>query len=367
MNVLVWSTYVKHPVGGMERTSLEIALLLHQRGHRVILAGAYDNAPELRAKIPATMPYYFFDMHRRRLKPHLAAARLAGRLLDQHQIQIVSAHGSIFALHEVCRRRSIPMVCTIHGAEARSPGILNRLKTAAVRRVFTWQGTHVVGVSRATSEIIHGQFPEMNAARVHSIITGGMNDTALAALPLPQPGPPWHLGFIGRVVRQKRPLDLVEVARGLEGHLDYRMHIFGDGPLLTELRKAVQVAGLDGRFILHGYWDKGTTGMVEQFQILVHPAEEEPLGLSIIESQLAGRPVAAYKVGGIPEILREGVTGMMVPVRDTAGLVAAVRSMAGPSFVGLSQAARGRATQEFTIKHMIDQYEALLERLCASP
>jgi len=139
MNVLLWSTYVEHPVGGMERTSLEIALQLHQRGHRVILAGAYDHAPELRAKIPANMPYYFFDMHRQRVKPHLAAARLAGRLMDQYQIQVVSAHGSVFALHEVCRRRKIPMVWTIHGASPRPPGIMNRLKTAAVRHVLTWQ------------------------------------------------------------------------------------------------------------------------------------------------------------------------------------------------------------------------------------
>jgi len=366
MNVLVWSSYVAHPVGGQERTSLEIALQLHQRGHRVVLVGAYDNAPELRAKIPATMPYYFFDMHRRRVKPHFAAKRLLRHVMEQHHVQIVSAHGSVFALLEVCRARKIPMVWTIHGAGPRPPGLLNRLKTAAIRHVVTWRGTHIVGVSRITAEITHSQFPEMDAARVHYIITGGMNDTALTALPPPQPGPPWHLGFIGRIVRQKRPLDLVDVARGLEGHLDYRMHIFGDGPLLAELRKAAQTAGLDGKFVFHGYWDKGTAGMVKQFQILVHPAEEEPLGLSIIESQLAARPVAAYNVGGIPEILREGITGIMVPVGDTAGLVAAVRSIAGPSFVGLSQAARERATQEFTIKHMIDQYEALFERLCVS-
>ena len=286
--------------------------------------------------------------------------------MDEYKIQIVSAHGSVFAIHEMCRRRKIPMVWTIHGAAARSPGILNRLKTASVRHVLTWKGTHIVGVSRTTSELIHGQFPEMDAARVHYIITGGMNDTALAALPPPQPGPPWQLGFIGRIVPQKRPLDLVEVARGLEGHLDYRMHVFGDGPLLGSLREAVQKSGLAEKFVLHGYWDKGTPGMVEQFQILVHPAEEEPLGLSLIESQLAARPVVAYKVGGIPEILLGGITGRMVTVGDTAGLTAAVRSIAGPSFVSLSQAARQRATQEFTIKHMIDQYETLFEKICAS-
>jgi glycosyltransferase involved in cell wall biosynthesis len=366
MNVLVWSSYVAQPVGGQERTSLEIALQLYQRGHHVILVGAYDNAPELRAKIPAAMPYYFFDMHRRRIKPHLAVARLLQRLMKRHQIQVVSAHGSVFALHEICRWRGIPMVWTIHGAQPRSPGILNRLKTALVRHVVTWPGTHIVGVSRATAEIIHGQFPKMENSQVHYIITGGMNDDALATLPPPQPGPPWHLGFIGRIVRQKRPLDLVEVAQGLEGHLDYRMHVFGDGPLLGELRDAIEQSGIAEKFIVHGYWDRGTPGMIEQLQILIHPSEEEPLGLSLIEAQLGARPVVAYKVGGIPEILEEGVTGLMVPVGDVPGLIAAIRSVSGQVFTSYSQAARKRATKQFTMKQMIDQYEALLERLSVS-
>ena len=261
------------------------------------------------------------------------------------------------------------MVWTIHGAGPRPPGLLNQLKAAAVRRVVTWRGTHIVGVSRITAEITHGQYPQ-NGRQPACIPSSPADETIPRSfLPPPQSGPPWHLGFIGRVVRQKRPLDLVEVAHGLENHLDYRMHIFGDGPLLTELRKAAQMAGLDGRFIFHGYWDKGTArNMVEQFQILVHPAEEEELlGLSIIDPNSPRRPVAAYNVGGIPEILREGITGIMVPVGDTARLVAAVRSIAGPSFVGLSQAVRDSATREFHHQtHDRSIRKSSWERLCAS-
>src|ERR1039458_1077206 len=97
MNVLVWNSWVAHPAGGMERIALEIALQLHSRKHTVVLVGAYDNAPELRARIPADMPYYFFDLYSRRFKPHFAAGRLLGRVIRDHEIEIMSAHGSVFA------------------------------------------------------------------------------------------------------------------------------------------------------------------------------------------------------------------------------------------------------------------------------
>src|SRR5258708_36175826 len=123
MNVLVWNSWVAPPVGGMERIALEIALQLHARKHTVVLVGPYDKAPELRARIPADMPYYFFDLYRRRPKRHFAAGRLLGRVMRDHEIEVVSAHGSVFASHEVCRRRGIPHVWTIHGAEARPKGL----------------------------------------------------------------------------------------------------------------------------------------------------------------------------------------------------------------------------------------------------
>src|ERR1017187_1125567 len=119
MNVLVWNSWVAHPAGGMERIALEIALQLHSRKHTVVLVGAYDNAPELRARIPADMPYYFFDLHRSRIKPHLAARRLLTRVMREHQIAAVSAHGNIFGLYVACQKVHVPLVWTIHGAGPR--------------------------------------------------------------------------------------------------------------------------------------------------------------------------------------------------------------------------------------------------------
>src|SRR6266481_4209167 len=103
-----------------------------------------------------------------------------------------------------------------------------------------------------------------------------------------------------------RPLDLVEVARKLYKQLDFKLHVFGEGPLQEPLKAAVASHHLENRFVLHGYWDKGSAGMLEQIQLLVHSDGVEPFGGALLEAQLAGRPVVAYRVGGNPEIVEHG-------------------------------------------------------------
>ncbi|HXI84189.1 MAG TPA: glycosyltransferase family 4 protein [Verrucomicrobiae bacterium] len=365
MNVLVWNSWVAPPVGGMERIALEIALQLHSRKHTVVLVGAYDKAPELRVKIPADMPYYFFDLYRSRIKPHLAAGRLLGRVIRDHKIEIVSAHGSVFASHQVCRRRGIPHVWTIHGAEARPNSLLGRMKTAALARVLYDPLSHAVAVSTATAEIIHQQFPRLDAAHLHVINNGAPHEASLLKLPLPHAGPPWQLGFIGRLAERKRPLDLVEVARKLDKRLDFKLHVFGEGPLEKPLKAAIARHHLENRFVMHGYWDKGSAGMLEQIQVLVHTDSVEPFGGALVEAQLSGRPVVAYRVGGNPDIVENGATGCLVPLGDINAFADGVHAIAEKSFADFSVAARERAIKCFSLAHMADQYVALFERVCA--
>jgi len=363
MNVLVWGSYVKHPVGGTERFVLGLALHLHQRGDRVVLVGAYDNAPELRARIPADMPYYFFDLHRSRIKPHLAARRLLTRVMREHQIQAVTAHGNVFGLYSACQKVHVPLVWTIHGAGPRPRGLVGRAKTAAVAHVLANPGTYVVAISGATAEIISQQFPQLDPQRLQIIHPlHGVHEAALAQLPLPAPGPPWHLGFIARLVERKRPLELIEVARKLDPVLDFKLHVFGDGPLMPDLRAAIQREKLDSRFILHGYWDKGSPSMVEQLQVLVHTDPAEPFGTVIVEAQFGGRPVVAYNGGGIPEIVSHGKTGWLVPPGDTNALADGVLRVTGPDFTKYAAQARQHAVENFSMTHMVDQYLALFEK-----
>jgi glycosyltransferase involved in cell wall biosynthesis len=365
MNILVWSSWVAHPVGGQERFALGLALQLHQRGHKVVLVGAYDNAPELRTRIPSEMPYYFFDFHRPKIKPHWATARLLDRAISKHDIHVVSAHGNVFALYAVCCRRNLPLVWTIHGAQPRPGGVVGRLKTMAVAHVMADARTQAVAVSGATAEIMQRQFTCLPATRLHVIHPlHGFYEDALTRLSLPKPGPPWQLGFMGRLAERKRPLDLVEVASLLRNRLEFRLHVFGDGELQHALATAVKRHDLADQFVLHGYWDRGSASMVEQFHILVHPDSVEPFGVALLEAQLGGRPVVAYQVGGNADIVEHGVTGWLVPLGDTAALANGVHTLAGERFSAYADAARQRAMTEFNVSKMTNQYITLFEQAC---
>ncbi len=331
-----------------------------------MLVGAYDNAPELRQRIPSALPYHFFDLHCRRLKPHLAAARLLARITREHNIKVISAHGNPFAPYEIARRHKIPFVWTIHGAQELNRTLLGRLKDAAVRRIFHDQRTRIVGVSHATVEIMQRNFPSLETSRLRVIHNGIIDEKPLGQLPLPKTGPPWRLAFVGRLAERKRPLDLVKVAQRLDGKLDFTIDVFGDGPLRGALNDAIQREGLQQRFVFHGYWDQGCASMMEQFHILVHPDAQEPFGGALLEAQLSGRPVVAYRAGGNPEIVEHAVTGWLVPPANADGLADGVLVVATERFMEFSRAARARAAREFSLEKMTGGYTALFEQACAS-
>jgi glycosyltransferase involved in cell wall biosynthesis len=366
VNVLVWSSWVEHPIGGQERISLELALQLHQRGHHVVLVGAYDNAAELRAKIPTELPYYFFDLHRRRMKPHLAAFRLLQGVAQKHAIDVISGHGNIFAPAAASWRCRLPFIWTIHGVGPINGGLISTFKSVALWRLVISTGTHIVAVSEADAQMIREHCRRLRPEALHLIHNGAISEMSLREAPLAQMGPPWHIGYIGRVSGGKRPLDLVEVARQLEGTLDYRVHVFGNGPLTPALRESIQRHHLQERFVLHGYWDKGPDGMVKPIHLLVHPSQREGFGSTLLEAQLAGRPVVAYSVGGNPESIAHGVTGWLVPLGDTKGLADGIRKITGPEYPAFAANARQRAIKEFSMRRMIEQYEELFREVCAS-
>ena len=155
------------------------------------------------------------------------------------------------------------------------------------------------------------------------------------------------------------------MARKLDKRLDFKLHVFGEGPLQEPLKAAIARHHLENRFVLHGYWDKGSAGMLEQIQMLVHTDGVEPFGGALLEAQLSGRPVVAYRVGGNPEIVEHGATGCLVPLGDIDGFAECVRTIAETNFADFAAAARERAIKCFSLARMADKYVELFERVCA--
>jgi len=178
------------------------------------------------------------------------------------------------------------------------------------------------------------------------------------------------VGFFAQIVRHKGAVDLVRAcSRVMADNSSLRVVFAGDGPLkeLSCLRNAISASGHSDRFIM-----LPPQGDVERLQaavdmVAVPSRWPDPLPRSVMEAMAAGRPVVAYRTGGIPEMIVDGETGFMVETGDVEGLAQVIGRLVGDS--GLRQrlgveAAR-RARNEFSFESHVDQMERLLVECAA--
>lgn len=143
--------------------------------------------------------------------------------------------------------------------------------------------------------------------------------------------------------------------------------LVGDGPLRADMESQAAALRLGESVRFLGSRDD-VPALLALMDLVVHPALEEGFSNAILEAMGAGKPVVAARVGGNPEAVVDGETGLLVPPRDSTALAAAMlRLFRNPEEAGrFGQAGRQRVVEHFTISSSVRQYEAVYERLVAS-
>jgi L-malate glycosyltransferase len=136
----------------------------------------------------------------------------------------------------------------------------------------------------------------------------------------------------------------------------------GDGPLRRHLENRVRESGLQDRFLFLGR-RRDVAEILSCADIFVFPSFAEGLPNSVLEAAAAGLPVIATQVGGIPEIIEHGVTGLLVAPGNTQALVAAVRQfLNNPLFAEmLAQAGQQRVRSKFCFDNAVTQLRMLYD------
>jgi glycosyltransferase involved in cell wall biosynthesis len=172
-------------------------------------------------------------------------------------------------------------------------------------------------------------------------------------------GATFRIGFIGRLDPVKRIPDLLAAVASLEDR--FQLHVFGDGADRAHLSSIADRFGISERVTFHGVVAQPQFALA-RIDLLVLPSEAEGFGLVLIEAMAAGVPVVATEVAGICDVVKNGVTGLLVPVASPAALAGAIRRVAEDEALrrALVQNARADVCRRFTWDVVLPQYAALL-------
>lgn len=143
----------------------------------------------------------------------------------------------------------------------------------------------------------------------------------------------------------------------------WKLLIVGDGLLRSRLARAIEAQDLQHRVLLLG--ERGDVPRIlKASDIFVLSSRWEGLPLVVIEAMLAGLPVIATCVGGLPELVKDGVTGILVPPRDPTALHHALGQLLSDEKLcqRLGIAGQRRALERFTVERLIAQVRDLYHR-----
>jgi glycosyltransferase involved in cell wall biosynthesis len=173
------------------------------------------------------------------------------------------------------------------------------------------------------------------------------------------------VGVIGRLDKMKG-IDcfLNAVAEIVKKTKEAQFLIVGDGPLKGELKKRAYYLGILERVVFTGF-RKDIPDILSIIDILVASTLSEALPTSILEGMSAGKPVVATNVGGVPEVVINGETGILIPSKDSDALAAAILELleSPEKRVMMGKKGRQHVMEHFSIENMVREYERFYDSL----
>ncbi|MGE5243996.1 MAG: glycosyltransferase family 4 protein [Betaproteobacteria bacterium] len=168
-------------------------------------------------------------------------------------------------------------------------------------------------------------------------------------------------GYVGRLVPIKDlPTLVLAFARLLDTVPNASLVIAGDGPVRPELERLVAARRLTSRVRLLG-WREDLVDLYETIDVCVLASRNEGTPVAVIEAMAAGRPVVATRVGGVPDVVDEGETGLLVAAGDVDGLATAMVRLAvdREARCRMGRVGRTRAAARFGSERLVDDIDRL--------
>ncbi len=176
------------------------------------------------------------------------------------------------------------------------------------------------------------------------------------------------VGMIARLVPVKGVEYFLEAAANvLRRFDDVHFVVAGGGELKAELEKRARTLGIADRFTLLGFW-RDLRELYADFRLLTLSSLSEGCPVAVLEGMAAGLPIVASAVGGVPDVVHDGVNGLLFPARDVDALTAALIELLENPRRAQALAAKGRAEvfESFTIAQSAAKTEAIYDEIVAT-
>ena len=234
-------------------------------------------------------------------------------------------------------------------------GALHKLLGPLLRRVWR-RAFAVVANSQGLKDLGHAFESKVPI----QVISNGVDPQRFQ--PKTRAWQPAHLLFVGRLVYQKG-LDLLLDALAQLKDLPWQLSVVGDGPRLDWLKSRALKLGLAERILFEGWQSReALPKFFTRANLFVYPTRHEGMPNALLESMASGLPAIATRIAGNEELVREGRTGLLIPPNDSLALEGALKKLISdePLRKRMGQAARQRATENYSWGEVTDQYLKLL-------
>jgi alpha-maltose-1-phosphate synthase len=282
------------------------------------------------------------------------------------------------------RSLGVPHVMTAHSLEPLRPWKAEQLGggyaiSCWAERAAIESADAVIAVSAGMRSDIAATYPTVDEARIH-VVHNGIDVTVFHPTDQPDvlagygidPDRPIVL-YVGRITRQKGLSDLLTAADAITG--DAQLVLCASAADTVELQREVETRvrelGASRGSVIWISEPVPRSDLVVLYShatVFVCPSTYEPLGIVNLEAMACATAVVATKVGGIPEVVDDGVTGLLVASHDPTALARAINELVGDPdrATALGRAGRKRAEAEFSwaavADRTLDVYAAVLAR-----